>query len=66
MQWIVRKLDRNHQRVLRRTWVRADTRAKAEQIGRELFGGGCVTASEYDASRDPAFVGFIKVLDNGP
>ena len=59
-QWRVRKLDRNHRGTLRICFVRAETRAKAEQIGREVMGRGVIVASEYRPEQDPALVGFVK------
>jgi len=59
-QWRVRKLDRNHRGTLRICFVRAETRAKAERIGREVMGRGVIVASEYRPERDPAMAGFVR------
>lgn len=63
MQWIASKLDRDRKRVLRRTWVRAETRSKAERIAVAVLGRG-VVVSEYDASRDPAFAGYVRRVES--
>jgi len=59
-QWRVRKPDRNHRGTLRICFVRDETRAKAERIGREVMGMGVIVASEYRPERDPALAGFVK------
>ena len=63
-QWLVRKLDRNWNRVLGETYVRAMTEQRAMNIGRVVLGdGGVILATPYDASRDLAMAGYVRVVD---
>lgn len=59
-QYRVALYDRNRKRKLRETFVRADSLAMAERIGREILGGRTVIACEYQPWRDPKFAGYVK------
>lgn len=61
-QYRVSRLDRNHRRVLRTCFVRANSEQQAKQIGREILGKGPLVANIYRPERDPAFVGFIQQM----
>lgn len=60
MQYRVSLMDRNHKRVLRSCFVRADSDRQSERIGKAILGGRAIVATIYRPERDPAFVGFVR------